>query len=108
MRVKALNRNAMSSGAHDSYSTIIIVRSPTADSGGWGTSQNRRPAKVHTLPRGKLITNQHTQSFGTLQAAICSRQVAAQEAAIRCLVCRPSACRELQINGGGCIMLLFE
>jgi hypothetical protein len=63
---------------------------------------------VDTLLRRKPITNRHAQSFGTLHAANPSRQIGAKKPAIRRLVRQPSDCREPQIDGSGCIMLLFE
>src|ERR1019366_7381883 len=68
----------------------------------------RGPKKALTLFSGKPIANRHTQPLGTLHAANPSRQISTQEPAISCLVRQPTNCREPQVDGGRCIMLLFE
>jgi hypothetical protein len=67
-----------------------------------------RPQKALTLLRGKPIPNRYTQPFGTLHAANTSRQIGAQEPAIRCLVRQPPDCRKPQVDRCRCIMPLFE
>jgi hypothetical protein len=67
-----------------------------------------RPQKALTLLRRKPIANRYSQPFGTLHAANTSRQIGAQEPAIRSLVCQPPYCRKPQVDRCRCIMLLFE
>jgi hypothetical protein len=66
------------------------------------------PQKALAPLGGKPIANRYTQPFGTPDTTNPSRQIGPQEPAIRCLVGQPPDCREPQVNGGGCIMLLFE
>jgi len=72
------------------------------------TANVYRPQKTLSLLRGKPIANRHTQSFGALHAPNPSRQIGAKKPAISCLVRESSHCRESQIDGCRCIMLLFE
>jgi hypothetical protein len=66
------------------------------------------PQKALTLLRGKPIANRYTQPFGTLHTANTSRQIGAQEPAIRCLVRQPPDCRKPQVDRCRCITLLFQ